>query len=239
MAVVRASEEVRAEWLRRVHAEYTSAALTQHLGLWLIQIGASPDLIKASLRIVTDEIEHARLSQAAYLGAGYSQGLGDGACISAGHATRLGGGGLQPSCWQGSGPYAVHDPSSLRSTLQPSGAGPAMRPVGGSSVSTPGGLDVGASGCGLPGGLPGRLLGGGVASPHPAAAKVTTKAAASLGARLSMRGRVDGGSSVTSRGRGRRARLALRPPHPNAHGHQYTNHRRQNRRRPERPRPRR
>lgn len=65
-----ASEEVRAEWLRRVQAEYTSAAVTQHLGLWLLQIGASPDLVKASLRIVTDEVEHARLSHVTYARAG-------------------------------------------------------------------------------------------------------------------------------------------------------------------------
>lgn len=64
------SDAVRDEWLRRVQAEYTSAAITQHLGLWLIQLGASPDLIKASLRIVTDEIEHARLSHLTYVRAG-------------------------------------------------------------------------------------------------------------------------------------------------------------------------
>src|SRR5689334_18532605 len=65
-----ASDAVRAEWLRRVQAEYTSASVTQHLGLWLLQIGASPDLIKLALRIVTDELEHARLSHVAYTRAG-------------------------------------------------------------------------------------------------------------------------------------------------------------------------
>lgn len=65
-----ASDTVRAEWLRRVQAEYTSATITQHLGLWLLQLGASPDLVKASLRIVTDEMEHARLSHATYVRAG-------------------------------------------------------------------------------------------------------------------------------------------------------------------------
>lgn len=63
----RASEAVRTEWLRRVQAEYTSASVTQHLGLWLLQIGASPDLVKMALRIVTDEIEHARLSHVTYV----------------------------------------------------------------------------------------------------------------------------------------------------------------------------
>ena len=45
---VPASNAVRAEWARRVEAEYRSAAITQHLTLWLIQMGASPDLIPPS-----------------------------------------------------------------------------------------------------------------------------------------------------------------------------------------------
>lgn len=65
-----ASNHVRDEWLRRVQAEYTSAAITQHLGLWLIQVAASPDLVKAALRIVGDEMAHARLSHATYVRAG-------------------------------------------------------------------------------------------------------------------------------------------------------------------------
>lgn len=40
-------------------AEYTSAATTHHYTHWLIQIGASPDLIRAGLRIVADELDHA------------------------------------------------------------------------------------------------------------------------------------------------------------------------------------
>lgn len=67
---VPASNHVRDEWLRRVQAEYTSAAITQHLGLWLIQVAASPDLVKAALRIVSDEMAHARLSHATYVRAG-------------------------------------------------------------------------------------------------------------------------------------------------------------------------
>jgi hypothetical protein len=65
-----ASERVRREWLRRVEAEYRSAAITQHLVLWLIQIGASPDLVHAGLRIVRDELAHASLSHRALLAAG-------------------------------------------------------------------------------------------------------------------------------------------------------------------------
>jgi hypothetical protein len=65
-----ASEIVRREWCRRVEAEYGSAAITQNLGLWLVQIGASPDLVKMSNRIVADELEHARLSHVVYRAAG-------------------------------------------------------------------------------------------------------------------------------------------------------------------------
>jgi hypothetical protein len=57
-----ATDAVRNEWLRRVEAEYRSAAITQHLTLWLMQIGASPDLVRAGLRIASDEIAHAELS---------------------------------------------------------------------------------------------------------------------------------------------------------------------------------
>ena len=67
---VTAGDSVRAEWLRRVEAEYRSAAITQHLTLWLIQLGASPDLIHDGLRIVKDELAHARLSQRTYAAAG-------------------------------------------------------------------------------------------------------------------------------------------------------------------------
>jgi hypothetical protein len=65
-----ASEAVRDEWLRRVQAEYTSAAITQNFTLWLMQIAASPDLIRSGLRIAWDEMVHARLSHKTYVAAG-------------------------------------------------------------------------------------------------------------------------------------------------------------------------
>jgi hypothetical protein len=65
-----ASEAVREEWLRRVEAEYRSAAIAQHLTLWLIQIGASPDLVRAGMRIAKDEITHAEMSHRVYRDAG-------------------------------------------------------------------------------------------------------------------------------------------------------------------------
>lgn len=64
-----ASDAVRSEWGRRVEAEYRSAAITQHLTLWLIQVGASPDLIEDGLRIVRDELAHARLSHRVHVAA--------------------------------------------------------------------------------------------------------------------------------------------------------------------------
>jgi hypothetical protein len=65
-----ASDRARGEWLRRVEAEYRSAAITQELSLWLIRIAASPDLIKDGLRIVTDELKHAELSHTVYVNGG-------------------------------------------------------------------------------------------------------------------------------------------------------------------------
>ena len=65
---------IAAEWLRRVEAEYHSAAATQHYTLWLIQAGASPDLIRDGLRIVDDELVHAELSYQVYQAAG-GQGM--------------------------------------------------------------------------------------------------------------------------------------------------------------------
>ncbi|MBI4953231.1 MAG: ferritin-like domain-containing protein [Myxococcales bacterium] len=65
-----ASPAVVAEWGRRVEAEYRSAAVTQHLTLWLVQMGASPDLIRAGLRIVEDELAHAALSHETFRAAG-------------------------------------------------------------------------------------------------------------------------------------------------------------------------
>ncbi len=64
---------VRDEWCARIAAEYTSAAITQHLVLWLIQAGAPPDLIDAGLAIVADELAHSRLSHEVYTAAGGTQ----------------------------------------------------------------------------------------------------------------------------------------------------------------------
>jgi hypothetical protein len=66
------SDAVRSEWFRRVQAEYRSAAITQHLGLWLIQIGAPPALIADAGRIVADEMAHAEKSHTVFVAAGGS-----------------------------------------------------------------------------------------------------------------------------------------------------------------------
>jgi hypothetical protein len=65
-----ATERVRQEWRARIAAEYTSAAITQQLVLWLIQAGAPPDLIEAGLAIVGDELVHSRISFEVYGEAG-------------------------------------------------------------------------------------------------------------------------------------------------------------------------
>lgn len=62
--------EIQREWLRRVEAEYTSAALTHHLALWLLQLTAPLELVRMALSIVEDELAHAELSQAVYAAAG-------------------------------------------------------------------------------------------------------------------------------------------------------------------------
>ena len=65
-----ATDHVRREWAARVEAEYRSAAITQHLTLWLIQAGASPDLIRDGLRITDDELVHAEMAFAVLTAAG-------------------------------------------------------------------------------------------------------------------------------------------------------------------------
>lgn len=67
------TDRVREEWRARIAAEYTSAAITQHLTLWLIQAAAPPDLIDAGLAIVADELAHSRMSHDVYVAAGGDQ----------------------------------------------------------------------------------------------------------------------------------------------------------------------
>ena len=51
-----------AEWRNRVRAEYGSAGLAAQVVHWMIQCGFPEELIATGLRIVADELEHARLS---------------------------------------------------------------------------------------------------------------------------------------------------------------------------------
>ena len=82
-------EAVRREWLRRVEAEYGSAALTHHLTSWLLSIAAPFELIRMGLSIVDDELTHAELSQAVYAAAG---GVGAARLARAGLGLRPAGG---------------------------------------------------------------------------------------------------------------------------------------------------
>lgn len=61
---------VQHEWLRRVEAEYRSAGITHQLTLWLLQLVAPLELIRAGLRIVEDEISHSELSHRVHRAAG-------------------------------------------------------------------------------------------------------------------------------------------------------------------------
>lgn len=63
-------DAVRKQWLRRIEAEYRSAAATQHFTLWLIQLGAPPELLELGLRVVADELAHAELCASVYRDAG-------------------------------------------------------------------------------------------------------------------------------------------------------------------------
>lgn len=69
MPEVTATPRVRGEWRARIAAEYTSATITQSLGLWLMQVGAPPDLIDAAVVIVQDELVHSRMSHEVYVAA--------------------------------------------------------------------------------------------------------------------------------------------------------------------------
>ncbi len=61
---------IAAEWQRRTEAEYTSAVLTQHLTLWLMQLVAPFELTRLGLAIVEDELAHSELSHQVYTVAG-------------------------------------------------------------------------------------------------------------------------------------------------------------------------
>jgi hypothetical protein len=62
MGATEALRRVRGEWSRRIEAEYTSAAHTHHITLWFIQLAFPRELIDDGLRIVADELDHAKLS---------------------------------------------------------------------------------------------------------------------------------------------------------------------------------
>lgn len=61
---------IQAEWRRRTEAEYSSAVLTQHLTLWLMQLVAPFELTRLGLAIVEDELTHSELSHQVYVAAG-------------------------------------------------------------------------------------------------------------------------------------------------------------------------
>ncbi|PCC73382.1 hypothetical protein SAMN02745121_02889 [Nannocystis exedens] len=56
------------EWATRSGLEYGSGALAHHFTLWLMQLGASPDLLRAGLDVVEDELRHAESCRALLAG---------------------------------------------------------------------------------------------------------------------------------------------------------------------------
>ena len=52
------------EWSTRGAREYGSGALAHHFTLWLLQLGVSPDLLRAGLDVVEDELRHAEMCRA-------------------------------------------------------------------------------------------------------------------------------------------------------------------------------
>ena len=58
------SARVLHEWSTRGAREYGSGAVAHHFTLWLMQLGASPDLLRAGLDVVEDELRHAEMCHA-------------------------------------------------------------------------------------------------------------------------------------------------------------------------------
>lgn len=56
------------EWSTRSGLEYASGAAAHHFTLWLMQLGASPDLLRAGLDVVEDELRHAESCRALLTG---------------------------------------------------------------------------------------------------------------------------------------------------------------------------
>ncbi|MGI8809964.1 MAG: ferritin-like domain-containing protein [Acidimicrobiales bacterium] len=83
------AQRVVEEWSRRTQAEYASAAIAHEVTLWLIQLGAPPDLIRDGLRVVGDELTHSELSAAV---AGAAGGVERPVTINASDVAGFGGG---------------------------------------------------------------------------------------------------------------------------------------------------
>ena len=58
----RGTDRLLTEWRNRVRAEYGSAGLAAQVVHWMIQCGFPEELVAVGLRIVQDELDHARLS---------------------------------------------------------------------------------------------------------------------------------------------------------------------------------
>lgn len=64
------SDRVLADWTVRAGNEYGSGIIAQHFTLWLMQLGAPPELIRAGIAVVDDELRHAEQCRALLRGLG-------------------------------------------------------------------------------------------------------------------------------------------------------------------------
>lgn len=62
------------EWGNRVRAEYGSAGLAAQATHWMIRCAFPEELVQVGLRVVSDELEHARLSHAVVVAMGGDSG---------------------------------------------------------------------------------------------------------------------------------------------------------------------
>jgi len=65
-----ASSRLLTEWRNRVRAEYGSAGLAAQASHWMIRCGFPEASVHTGLRVVADELEHARLSHATVVALG-------------------------------------------------------------------------------------------------------------------------------------------------------------------------
>lgn len=65
------SERVLREWTARARNEYGSGVIAHHFTSWLLQVGAPPELIRAGMDVVDDELRHTEVCRSLVRGFGH------------------------------------------------------------------------------------------------------------------------------------------------------------------------